>query len=101
MGFFRLLMRLFSNQHFDMLRSGEIFRLGYTSLAEWVVLLFGMMLMLGVDLLHEKGWHLRETLAMQKLPVRWLIYYGVIIAIMIFGIYGPGYDAQAFIYAGF
>lgn len=101
MGFFRLLGRLFSNQHSDMLRSGAIFYLGYTSIAEWFVMIFGMMLMLAVDLLHERNWQLRETLAGQKTFFRWAVYYGVIIAIMIFGIYGPGYDAQAFIYAGF
>ena len=101
MGFFRLLKRLFSFRHIEMLFSGEMFYLGYTSLAEWGVLLFGMLLMFFVDLLHEKNWHLRECLAKQKLWVRWAVYYGVIIAIMIFGIYGPGYDAQAFIYAGF
>ena len=36
-----------------------------------------------------------------KLPVTWIVYLVVIFAIVLFGYYGPGYDAIEFIYLGF
>lgn len=100
-GSIRLFFRLFSLQHVNMLASGEMFRLGLGYAGEWFVLLIGMLVIFAVDLFHEKGYHLRETLAEQPLLFRWLVYYMAIFAILIFGSYGIGYDAQAFIYAGF
>ena len=40
-------------------------------------------------------------LARQNIWFRWLVYYGLIFAVLIFGIYGPGYDASTFIYFQF
>lgn len=101
MGFFHLVKRVFSLEHFDMLCDGSMFDLGLAYAGEWFILFAGMIVMFVVDLLHEKGCHLREWLGEQQLVFRWLVYYGAIFAILIFGIYGMGYDAQAFIYAGF
>ena len=42
------------------------------------------------------GWVMK-----QHLLVRWTIYIGAILMIMIYGTYGFGYDAKAFIYGGF
>ena len=54
-----------------------------------------------VDYVHEKGIHIRETIAKQHIVFRWLIYYAAILAILIFGIYGPAYNASSFIYGNF
>ena len=53
-----------------------------------------------VDILQEK-YRIRISLAKQNLVFRWLIIYVGIFAILIFGIYGPGYNATAFIYNKF
>ncbi len=53
-----------------------------------------------VDVRQEKK-SLREALARKRLPVRWLVIYIGIFAVIIFGIYGPGYDASSFIYERF
>ena len=37
----------------------------------------------------------------QHLIVRWAVCIGAILIIMIYGTYGFGYDAKAFIYGGF
>ncbi len=53
-----------------------------------------------VDMKQEKQ-PLRETLAKKKLWFRWMIIFAGIFAIIIFGVYGPGYDAKSFIYEQF
>ena len=45
--------------------------------------------------------YIRESVARQYLPVRWAAYAGLILAIVVFGAYGTGYDAVDFIYAQF
>jgi len=54
-----------------------------------------------VDFIHEKGISFRTVIARQPLVFRWLIYIAAILAILIFGIYGPKYNAADFIYQGF
>lgn len=44
---------------------------------------------------------IRATLDRQNIWFRWGVYFSVIIYIMIFGMYGAGYDASQFIYMGF
>ncbi len=53
-----------------------------------------------VDILQEKM-PLRETLAKQNIIFRWVIIFVALLSIVIFGIYGPGYDASSFIYEQF
>lgn len=65
------------------------------------VLGIGALVLLGVDLLHERGISIRESLARKPLPLRWAVYCGGMLAVMIFGAYGDNYDPAAFIYAQF
>lgn len=44
---------------------------------------------------------LRDRIAEKPLPVRWVIWFVLLFAVIIFGEYGPGYDSAAFIYQGF
>ena len=44
---------------------------------------------------------MREKLAGQNLVFRWILYYGLLFAVILFGFYGPGYDAGEFIYQNF
>lgn len=58
-----------------------------------------------VDILQEKmareNSSLRKSMAEQNIIFRWILIFGLIFAILIFGIYGPGYDASSFIYEQF
>ncbi len=65
------------------------------------VLAAGAALMLAVDLAHERGVRLRDTLVRRPLPVRWTVYIAGVLAVMVFGAYGDNYDPAAFIYAQF
>jgi hypothetical protein len=48
-----------------------------------------------------KGIKIREIVIRQELWCRWLCYIGFVMFIMIFGIWGAGYDAAGFIYFQF
>lgn len=54
-----------------------------------------------ISLMQENGWHIREALARQNMLFRWGIFLMAFAAVLVFGIYGPGYDATAFIYRVF
>ena len=45
--------------------------------------------------------HLIAWITNQGIWFRWLIYFAAIFGILIFGVYGPGYDASQFIYFQF
>ncbi len=64
------------------------------------VLLIGLLILLTVSLLQRKG-SVRELIARQNIVIRWIIYFILIFSVIILGRYGPGFDAQAFIYQGF
>ena len=53
-----------------------------------------------VDILQEKM-KIRETLSRQNIIFRWIIIYIGLFAVILFGIYGPGFDATSFIYEKF
>ncbi len=59
-----------------------------------------VLVLLVADILQEKM-PLRQTLAKQNTLFRWAILLAGIFAVIIFGIYGPGYDAASFIYEQF
>ena len=58
-----------------------------------------MLLIYGV--LEEHNIKVIEELNNNKLWVRYLIYLTIIFMIIIFGIYGPGYNPSDFIYGQF
>ncbi len=65
------------------------------------LLLVSLLIMFIADLCKYNGIHLISWLAKQGVWFRWLVYYAAIFGILIFGVYGPGYDASAFIYFQF
>jgi hypothetical protein len=44
---------------------------------------------------------LREKIDNQPLWFRWMLIIGCIFFILVYGIYGPSYDVNQFIYSGF
>ena len=68
---------------------------------EMFVLLLGVLVLLTVSILQERGVHMRETIARQNLAFRWAVYIVAIFAVLLLGIYGPGYNAADFVYANF
>ena len=69
-------------------------------MAEIAMLLGVLLLLFLFDLADEKG----DAIAMVSAwpaAVRWACYLGLVMIVLIFGIYGPGYDVRAFAYFDF
>ncbi len=64
------------------------------------LMVLGLGVLLLVSVLQEKG-SVREQLAKQNIAFRWLVLFALIFSVLVFGMYGPGYDAQSFIYEAF
>ena len=91
---------IFTTTNIDLLFSGKMFNIGF-SYTDFNILVISTIIMLVVSILQEKGHNIREKISKQNLLFRWMLYYLIIFAIIIFGIYGPGYVASDFIYGQF
>lgn len=80
--------------------SASLFSLGLKKL-DFALLMVGILVMLVVGVMQEFNINIRKELQKQNLLFKWLIYYIIIFSVIIFGIYGKGYDAASFIYGGF
>lgn len=80
--------------------STALFSLGLKK-ADFALLIVGIFIMLIVGVMQEFNINIRKELQKQNLIFKWLVYYIIIFSIIIFGIYGKGYDAASFIYGGF
>lgn len=83
----------------EVLWNGALFGLGLDGIEIGIAVL-SLFLLLAVSLLQQKG-SVRERIAKQMLPVRWLIWYALLFYVIFFGCYGPEYSAAEFIYQGF
>ena len=79
---------------------GQLFALKL-DMPNFLVALACIGVLLCADLLRERYGPLRPWLTRQALPVRWALYLCGVLAVLIFGVYGPGYDARAFTYFQF
>ena len=68
---------------------------------EWGILGGGVLIMLIVDILGEIKDDLGEKLAAGPVWLRWPVLLFLLLAVMIFGIYGPELDSTAFLYTQF
>ncbi len=65
------------------------------------ILMVSLVILVFVEVIQNKGIRIREQLENQNLVIRWIVLLGFIISIVLYGVYGPGYNASDFIYAGF
>lgn len=82
------------------LTNGSIFELGLDA-KEWNVLLVALLFLVVADCLRYCKMNLVELFMKQNLWFRWIIFYIGIMAVVLFGVYGPQYDAAQFIYFQF
>lgn len=65
------------------------------------IIIVGTFLFAVVAILRERYGYARNWMQKQILPFRWLAWMVLFIIVAVYGLYGPGYDATAFIYEGF
>ena len=95
----KIFISMFSGLHMKYIAGDAIFNYGL-DWKNFVFVIFAIMILWGVDMLQEKM-SIRQELAKQGIVFRWLIVFLGVFAVIIFGIYGPGYDASTFIYEQF
>ncbi len=79
---------------------GKIYEYGVNE-KEMGIIIFSILILLVVGVLQENGIKIRETLAKQNIFFRWALVLLLIAFILIFGVYGPDYNASDFIYGNF
>lgn len=65
------------------------------------LLAVSLLILLAADCCKYRGIDLISWLCRQGVWLRWLVYFAGIFGVLIFGVYGPGYDASQFIYFQF
>jgi len=90
---------MFTAGNWKVLWDGSLMELGLTGL-DYGILGAGVALMLSVSLLGRSG-SVRDKIAARPYPLRFAIWYGLFLAVLLMGAYGIGYDASQFIYNQF
>ena len=96
----KMFKNIFTIKNIELLFNGKLFNIGFDYF-DFNILVIGTIIILIVGILQEKGYNIREKISKQNLPFRWILYYTIIFAIILFGIYGYGYVASDFIYGQF
>lgn len=79
---------------------GTLYNLGLEKHEFWVMIAAIAVLLL-VDCLQEKGVQIRRSVAGMNLAARWFVYLSAAAALIVFGMYGPGFSAADFVYERF
>lgn len=98
----RMIKAFFTDFDFNFLfgLDGRIYELG-VSKQEMSLLIVAIAILTVISVLQENGMKIRETLSKQNIVFRWAVIIALIVFIVIFGTYGPAYDARSFIYGNF
>lgn len=95
----QIIGRIFTGLHLQNFRMQTLFGAGVNG-ANFIVLLAAIAALFIVDTQIQKC-DVVKTITAKPLAVRWTLYLLLIVAIAIFGIYGPSYDPAPFIYFQF
>ena len=88
---------LFKNYHLSQLRLSYLSSFGLAAY-DYAILLVGCLIILIVSLLKERGVNIRESIALKPIALRWAIYYGFFVMILVLGYIGT---TSGFMYANF
>jgi hypothetical protein len=96
---FKMFGSIFSKSSLSQLNGDAFLGMGLTEY-DYAVVFIGMLILVVVSLLQRSG-SVREKIASFVAPARFIIWYGLFMATLIFGAYGIGYSASQFIYNQF
>ena len=95
---FALLTGTFRNWSF--VKAGEALTALMVPL-EWYIAIAALVIVFVIDLLCECGVDVNGRIAKGTLLIRWPVLLLLILAVLVFGCYGSGFDASAFLYTQF
>ena len=87
-------------QMFTVFQTTDIYNLGLNR-GNWFFMILGIVILMVVDIFHEKGESILAIVNQQEVWFRWLLYLGLVWTVIMFGIYGVSYDTSSFIYFQF
>lgn len=96
---FSVFASIFTTGNWYVLWDGSLLGLGL-SMLDYGILAVGTLAMLSVSLVQRSG-GIRERIAKRPYAVRFMVWYGLFLVILLAGAYGVGYDASQFIYNQF
>lgn len=96
---FRMFGSMFTGGNWHILWDGSLLGLGL-DITDYVILAAGCGLLVLVSLIQRTG-SVREKIAAKPYPVRFILWYGLFLIVLLMGAYGIGYDASQFIYNQF
>ena len=95
-----IIKSMFSNNNVWILLDGSLHSCGLDA-KNYNLMIISIFILLVADIFKSKGIKLRNVIASQDYWCRWIIMILSICFILIFGIWGSGYDAAGFIYFQF
>lgn len=95
-----VIRQLFSGFNLSVLFDGSLYSMGLSQI-DFTIGILAIIVLLAVDILHERDFRIRSWILSQGIWLRWTIYMAAIFSILLFGFYGPNYDAAQFIYFQF
>ena len=90
----------FTRFHVKALLSSTLISYGLSKY-EFLLLFAALLIWLFVSILEEREKDVRAYLAAKPVIIRWVCYYGIVLLVLITGIYGGNYDTAAFLYQSF
>ena len=96
---FQSFSTVFTEGNWSEMFSGTLMQIGL-SRADYLIIAFGVLLMVSVSIFQEKHGSLRESI-WEKKSLPYIVYPLLTLVILCFGAYGVGYDSSQFIYNQF
>lgn len=88
---------VFTAKNMWILFDGGIYNLGLDQ-KDMMVLIVSCLVLFLVEFAQEKGVKIRQWISEQNTWLRWTFWFVLMFTIIIFGVYGKGYDSSGFIY---
>ena len=95
-----VISRIFQPINIYDITSGTLFALG-TDRHDFLVIVIGVAIMYLVAIMKEKGKDILTLVSTGRIYIKWPVMMGLIVAVLVFGAYGPGYGVVENIYAQF
>lgn len=95
-----MLGRIFTDFDASAFSNGTVFALG-NDWQDFAAIAVGVLIVFMVEAIQEKGVDIRETLSEKPIVLRYAVFIGLIVSVVVFGAYGTGYETVAPIYGQF